>query len=244
MFGRWQQGLADVGWNTLYWDNHDQPRVVSRFGDDGEYWYESATLLATVLHLHRGTPFIFQGEEIGMTNFPFTSIDQFHDVESLNYYTQSVEIRGRDPQVALSMITPMSRDNARTPMQWDDGPNAGFTKGTPWLAVNPNADRINAAAQVDDPRSVLAHYKRLIALRHEDPVVQLGRFDLLLPDHQRLWAFTRSGEHSRLLVVANVGGEAIDCDVDMTGELVLTNYPDQAAQLRAWEVRVYRQELP
>lgn len=244
IFARWQQGLADVGWNTLYWDNHDQPRVVSRFGDDGAYWYESATLLATVLHLHRGTPFIFQGEEIGMTNFPFTSIDQFHDVESLNYYTQSVEVRGRDPQVALSMITPMSRDNARTPMQWDDGPNAGFTKGTPWLAVNPNSDSINAAAQVDDPRSVLAHYKRLIALRHEDPVVQLGRFDLLLPDHPRLWAFTRSCEHSRLLVVANVGGEAIDCDVDMTGELVLTNYPDQAAQLRPWEVRVYRQELP
>ena len=244
VFARWQYGLADVGWNSLYWNNHDQPRAVSRFGDH-DHWYESATLLATVLHLHRGTPFIYQGEEIGMTNFPFTSITQIQDLESLNYYRQSVERRGRDPQQMLEVMAPVSRDNARTPMQWDAGPNAGFSTGTPWMPVNPNSNRINVDAQQRDPGSILAHYRRLVALRHEDPVVQQGRYDVLLTDDPRVWAFTRTGEQSRLLVVANVGSDPVDCPVPLDGDLVLGNYADRhTGLLRPWEVRVLREALP
>lgn len=243
VFAKWQNGLADVGWNALYWDNHDQPRVVSRLGDPDKYWYESATLLAAVLHLHKGTPYIYQGEELGMTNYPFRSISEFQDVESLNYYREAVERKGRPVAQVLESLQAVSRDNSRTPMQWDDSPTAGFSAGTPWLAANPNADRINAAAETVDPRSVFAFYKRLIELRHEDPVVQQGRFDLLLPADPQIWAFTRTGEDSRLLVVANVSGEPAHCAPHTGGELVLSNYDGLEEQLQPWEVRVYRQAL-
>ena len=184
-FGRWQAGLADVGWNSLYWDNHDQPRAVSRFGDDSpRYRRDSATCLATLLHLHRGTPYVYQGQEIGMANYPFATLDDFPDLESLNHYVHAVSA-GEDPAHVLAALRKMSRDNARTPVQWDASPSAGFTTGTPWLPVNPDHGEWNAAAPAGRPESVLAHYRRLIALRHDEPVVALGDFAMLLPDHER-----------------------------------------------------------
>jgi oligo-1,6-glucosidase len=249
--GRWQAGLAARGWNSLYWNNHDQPRAVSRFGsDDPAYRELSAKLLATVLHLHRGTPFIYQGEELGMTNFPFTSIDSFRDIESLNYYRRAIDL-GSDAAQVLSALKAMSRDNARSPMQWDDSAHAGFTAGTPWMAVNPNYRQINAAAQIADPRSVFSHYRKVIELRHQLPVVVHGDFTMLLPDDERVYAFTRQFDGVELLVLANFS--ASSTRVDLPGEqawrqaeLLLSNYPDSTdgrhwpATLRAWEARVHR----
>ncbi|MGY1785408.1 glycoside hydrolase family 13 protein [Geodermatophilus sp. SYSU D00698] len=244
-FGRWQTGLADVGWNSLYWDNHDQPRAVSRFGDDSpRHRRDSATCLATLLHLHRGTPYVYQGEEIGMANFPFTDLAQFRDVESINHQVQAVA-HGADPDEVFAALRRMSRDNARTPVQWDASPSAGFTTGTPWLEVNPDHAEWNAAAQRDDPASVLAHHRRLIALRHEDPVVALGSFTMLLPDHDEVYAFTRGLDGDTLLVVCNLGAEEQDLagllPETVGAEVVLGNLPeDDPAVLRPWEARVLR----
>jgi oligo-1,6-glucosidase len=243
-FGRWQAGLADVGWNSLYWDNHDQPRAVSRYGDDSpEFRRDSATCLATLLHLHRGTPYVYQGQEIGMANYPFASVDDFRDVESVNHFAAAM-VAGEDAVSVLAALRKMSRDNARTPVQWDASPNAGFTTGTPWLPVNPDHGQWNAEAQRDDPTSVLAHYRRLIALRHENPVVALGDFTMLLPRHDDVYAFTRSLDGETLLVVCNVSRtpypladllpDAVDADV------VLGNLPDGGPILRPWEARVLR----
>ena len=245
-FGRWQAGLADVGWNSLYWDNHDQPRAVSRFGDDSpRYRRDSATCLATLLHLHRGTPYVYQGEELGMANAPFDSIDDFRDVESLNHFAQAVA-HGEDPETVLAAMRRMSRDNARTPVQWDASPSAGFTTGTPWIAVNPDHVEWNAEAQRADPTSVLAHHRRLIALRHDDPVVALGDFTMLLPEHEELYAFTRSLDGATLLVVCNLGGSTHPLGELLPeaagAELVLGNLPEDGdpAVLRPWEARVLR----
>ncbi len=244
-FGRWQAGLADVGWNSLYWDNHDQPRAVSRFGDDSpRYRRDSATCLATLLHLHRGTPYVYQGEEIGMANFPFAALEQFRDVESLNHHVQAVA-HGADPGEVLTVMRRMSRDNARTPVQWDASPNAGFTTGTPWIAVNPDHTEWNADAQREDPASVLAHHRRLIALRHEDPVVALGDFAMLLPQHDEVYAFTRGLDGDTLLVVCNLGGSPQPLGdllpEAVSAEVVLGNLPeDDPAVLRPWEARVLR----
>jgi len=238
---KWQDGLADVGWNSLYWNNHDQPRIVSRYGDPA-FRVASATALATVLHLQKGTPYVYQGEELGMANFPFTGIDQFRDVESLNHYREAVEDLGLPAEDALAGLRPVSRDNARTPMQWDDGPAAGFTTGTPWIAVNPDHTQVNAAAHRADPGSVFHYYRRLIALRHEDPLVQSGRYELLLADHPQIYAFTRTLGPRRLLVVANCSDEQVRCPLEMTGEVVIANHPQpQGVLLRPWEARVYRE---
>jgi oligo-1,6-glucosidase len=244
-FGRWQAGLAEVGWNSLYWNNHDQPRVVSRFGDDGAYRVQSATMLGTVLHLHRGTPYVYQGEELGMTNAPFGGIDDFRDIESLNRYTEAVAA-GQEPAAVLTALRFMSRDNARTPMQWDDSPHAGFTTGTPWIAVNPNYKEINAAAAMDDPNSVFHHYRRLIALRHTEPAVVHGDFTMLMPNDDTVYAFTRSFDGVELLTLGNFSGGSVP--VDLPGwaaePLVLGNYPPDGNTreivLRPWEARVYR----
>ncbi|MGY1811461.1 alpha-glucosidase [Blastococcus sp. SYSU D00820] len=246
-FGRWQAGLADVGWNSLYWDNHDQPRVVSRFGNDSpRFRRDSATCLATLLHLHRGTPYVYQGEELGMANAPFASLAEFRDVESLNHHVHAVS-RGDDAEAVLASLRAMSRDNARTPVQWDASPNAGFTSGTPWIGVNPDHTEWNAAAQRDDPRSVLAHHRRLIALRHEDSVVALGDFTMLLPDDEQVYAFTRSLSGRTLLVVCNVGGTpqplAELLPEAVGAELVLGNLDaGDPAVLQPWEARVLRVE--
>jgi oligo-1,6-glucosidase len=244
-FGRWQAGLADVGWNSLYWDNHDQPRAVSRFGDDSpEFRRDSATCLATLLHLHRGTPYVYQGQELGMANFPFTGVDDFQDVESVNYFGAAM-VGGEDPTAVLAALRRNSRDNARTPVQWDASPHAGFTTGKPWLPVNPDHLEWNAAAQRDDPRSVLAHYRRLHALRHESAVVALGDFAMLLPEHDDVYAFTRSLEDDVLLVVCNLSRTPYPLTELLPqaarGRLVLGNLPDEDPEvLRPWEARVLR----
>jgi oligo-1,6-glucosidase len=241
--GRWQAGLADVGWNSLYWDNHDQPRAVSRFGDDSpRFRRDSATCLATLLHLHRGTPYVYQGQEIGMANYPFASVDDFQDVESVNHFSAAM-VAGEDPTAVLAALRRMSRDNARTPVQWDASPSAGFTTGRPWLPVNPDSVEWNAADQRGDPRSVLAHYRRLIALRHENPVVALGDFAMLIPEHEHVYAFTRTLQGDVLLVVCNVSAtpyrlaELLPQARDT--RLLLGNLADEDPELlRPWEARV------
>jgi oligo-1,6-glucosidase len=245
-FNRWQIGLAENGWNSLYWNNHDQPRIVSRFGDDGAHRVAAAKMLGTVLHLHRGTPYVFQGEELGMTNAPFAGIEDFRDIESLNHYAAAVA-GGSAPEDVLASLRVMSRDNARTPVQWDASPHAGFTVGTPWIPVNPNYAEINAAAAVADPDSVFHHYRRLIALRHSEPAVAHGDFTLLLPDDERVYAFSRRLGPVELLVLGNFSGETVAAEVPdapawSAAELLIANYPAPAADLvlRPWEARVYR----
>ncbi|WP_019483087.1 alpha-glucosidase [Arthrobacter sp. TB 23] len=248
-WNRWQTGLAEAGWNSLYLNNHDQPRLVSRFGDDTRFRYESATLWATLLHLHRGTPYIYQGEELGMTNVPFSSIDDFRDLESINYFYEATAVLGLDPEQVLSSIRVMSRDNARTPVQWSDATHAGFTTGEPWLSVNPNYPTINAEADRASDRSIFRHYQRLIRLRHDSVVVRLGRFNLLEGNHPTLYAFTRTHEGETLTVVANVSGENLILPQGAgQGKRLLSNYPDGGAgdtgRLRPWEARVLQTARP
>jgi oligo-1,6-glucosidase len=246
-FRRWQAGLADVGWNSLYWDNHDQPRAVSRFGSDTpEHRVASAKLLATVLHLHHGTPYVYQGEELGMTNTTFAGIEDFRDIESMNH-SLHVTAAGTPAVAVLAALRAMSRDNARTPMHWDASEHAGFTTGTPWIAVNPNHKEINAADQWADPGSVLHHHRALIALRHTEPAVAYGDFTLLVPDDPAIWAFTRRHEGVELLVLANLSPGEVGADIPATwdrAELLLGNLPDApatpTATLRPWEARILR----
>jgi oligo-1,6-glucosidase len=241
----WQLALSDAGWNSLYWDNHDQPRAVSRFGDDSpEYRVNSAKTLATVQHMHKGTPYIYQGEELGMTNTYFTAIEHYRDIESLNYHAAALSL-GMEVEAVLHSLSVKSRDNARTPMQWDDTSHAGFTEGIPWLPVNPNYLTINAAAAVQDPDSVFHHFHKLIELRHDHPVIVHGRFELLLGDHEQIWALRRTLDDQMLLMIANcssqptsVPGDAIP---DPTGaEVLLATHGDSASlELEPWESRIY-----
>lgn len=248
--GRWQEALAEVGWNSLYWNNHDQPRAVSRFGSDApEHREAAAKLLGTVLHLHRGTPYVYQGEELGMTNVPFAGADDFLDIESVNYFRQAVAA-GSDPEHVLRNLRLGSRDNARSPMQWDDSAHAGFTTGTPWSPANPNYPEINAAAAVADADSVFHHYRRLIGLRHTEPVVAHGDFTMLAPDHPALYAFTRSLAGTELLVVANFSPDELPLEPDLpdlsawtSAELLLGNLAaptSPVAPLRPWEARILK----
>jgi oligo-1,6-glucosidase len=222
--------------------------VVSRFGDDGEHRVRSATMLATVLHLHRGTPFVYRGEELGMRNAPWSGIQDFEDVETRNHYAEAVAA-GEDPEQVLAALRPVSRDNARTPMQWDDTRHAGFTAGEPWLPVNPGHVEVNAQAQRSDPRSVLAHYRRLVELRHRDPVVVHGRFSMLLPDDERVYAFSRTLGDVELLVLGNFSGDDVPVDLPDAQEwadapVLLGNLDEPPAgdglALRPWEARVHR----
>jgi oligo-1,6-glucosidase len=207
-FTTWQDALGQVGWNSLYLANHDQPRPVSRFGDATAWWRESATALATVLHLQRGTPYVYQGEELGMTNAPFDQIGDYRDVESLNHFSDAVG-RGERPDAVIAGLLRMSRDHARTPVQWDDSLNAGFTGGTPWIRVNPNYIRINAVSQYDEPGSVFEHYRALIELRHRLPVVADGDFVRLDAGTPAVFAFQRTLNIERLLVVANLSSSVV-----------------------------------
>ena len=246
--GRWQAALAERGWNSLYWDNHDQPRAVSRFGDDGVHRVRSAKLLATLLHLHRGTPFVYQGEELGMTNAPFAGIQDFRDIASLNYYAERVAV-GDPPEEVLERLRPTSRDNARTPMQWDASRHAGFTSGEPWIAVNPNHAEINARAARADPDSVFHHYRRLHELRHTEPAVARGSFTMLLEEDPQVYAYTRELDGTELLVLANVSGEpAAPAIPDAAGwagaEVLVPNVAEPASapelRLAPWEALVLR----
>lgn len=250
--GHWQTGLAERGWNSLYWGNHDQARAVSRFGDDGTYRELSAKMLAGVLHLHRGTPYVYQGEELGMTNMTFGAISDYRDIEVLNHHREATTHLGHTDAEVLAALAPLNRDNARTPVQWDASRHAGFTTGSPWIAVNPNANHINAAAQVDDPDSVYNFYRAVIALRHSEPVVSHGDFTMLLPRDEHVYAFVRSLPETKLLVLGNFSGQdqevaLDDADVPVawdSADLVLGNYPADAAvprlHLRPWELKVFR----
>lgn len=204
ILSKWQTELYGTAWNSLYWDNHDQPRAVSRFGNDSpEYREASAKMLATCLHMMQGTPYIYQGEELGMTNYPFQSPADFRDIESINAYKEWCESGIVSHELFWPCITNISRDNARTPVQWDDSENAGFTTGTPWIQVNPNYKEINAKAEVADPNSVFHYYQKLIALRKKYPVVVYGKYELLLPEDEELFVYTRTCEDEKLLVVCS-----------------------------------------
>jgi oligo-1,6-glucosidase len=241
---RWQKGIGR-GWNSLYLENHDQPRSVSRLGDDSPRFREaSAKTLATVLHMQRGTPYVYQGEELGMTNYPFEAEGDFRDIETLGYLHQAVQL-GMKPEAVLPGLARGSRDNARTPMQWDSGVNAGFSETGPWLAVNPNASEINAAAQIVDQDSVFHHFRRLIQLRHDEEVVRLGEFDMLFPDDERLFICTRTLGDQQLLVLANVTSEPVRMPMGLPDHgacevLLATHEVDDVDVLAPWESRVVR----
>jgi oligo-1,6-glucosidase len=246
---RWQVALAARGWNSLYWDNHDQPRAVSRFGDDDPaYWEASAKALGTILHGMRGTPYVYQGEELAMRNFPFASPDQFRDVEAVNHW-KDVLAQGRDQGDALRDMRAVARDNARTPVQWDATATAGFTTGTPWLPVNPDHTWLNAAAQVGQAGSVFEHYRALIRLRHEHPIFADGDFAGVLENDPELWAYTRSTESQRMLVVANCGRAVREIELGdgWTGARLLLGTHEGTDQglregrlgLAAWDARIY-----
>ncbi len=241
---KWQTELWGCGWNSLFWDNHDLPRIVSRWGDDGQYRVESAKMLAILLHGMQGTPYIYQGEELGMTNVRY-EIGGYKDIETLNLYKERREL-GYAHEEIMKSIYARSRDNARTPMQWDDSPQAGFTEGTPWLKVNPNYPEINAAGQMKDPESIYSCYKQLIRLRKEHPVFVDGRFELLARESGQIFAYTRDDGKQRLLVVCNFSGEPADSGLAeewKSMELLLGNYPDsQGDRLRPYEARMYLQK--
>ena len=233
---RWQQGLHGVGWNSLFMNNHDLPRVVSRWGDDGEFRVESAKMLATMLHGMEGTPYIFQGEELGMTNIRL-DIEDYVDLEIHNLYQERTE-KGYAPEDVMASIWARGRDNARTPMQWTAGENAGFTTGKPWLPVNGNHSFINAEGALADPNSVFYHYQKLIELRKTHPVFRDGSFTLLLPEDEKIFAYTRDTENEHLLVACNFTGETLDFEVPEEydgAELLISNYAQGAPGLRPYE---------
>ena len=207
---RWQDALFQKGWNSLFWNNHDLPRIVSRWGNDGRYRVESAKMLAAVLHGMQGTPYIYQGEELGMTNVKFSDISKYRDVETTNMYYERIEAGYAKADVMRSIYA-KSRDNARTPMQWSKEPNAGFTKGTPWIAVNPNYAEINVEEERKDPDSVYQFYRSLIRLRKEYPVFVDGKFELLLPEDEHIFAYTRTDKDTQMLVCANFTEETVSC---------------------------------
>ena len=247
----WQTGLAGRGWNSLYFGNHDQPRSLSRFGDDGEHRVASAKTLATVLHLHQGTPYVYQGDELGMANAPFAAIADYRDIQALNFYAEAAARADADLPALLLAMARMSRDQGRTPVQWDASAGAGFTTGTPWIAITPDYTEVNAAAEVGEPGSVFEHYRQLIALRHADPVVTYGDFELLLPDHPAIWAFLRRAPGAELLIAANFSADAVKTPLPLTSDwasaaVVLTSLPDAPLrplpdlELRPWESVVWR----
>ena len=238
---KWQQGLHGAGWNSLFWNNHDLPRIVSRWGDDGAHRADSAKALAVVLHGLQGTPYIYQGEELGMTNAPFGPQD-WRDLESLNAYRELCQT-GTPPPQALAAVQRMARDNARTPMQWTAGPNAGFTTGTPWMRVNPNYTAINAEAALADPASVFYTYRKLIALRKANPVFAAGDFTLLCPGDTQVFAYLRRGGGQTMLVAANLSGQdaafAPPADFAAVPPALATQGAPTPGTLRPWEAAVY-----
>jgi alpha,alpha-phosphotrehalase len=206
LFSHWQQGMHNRAWNALFWCNHDQPRIVSRFGDEGEYRLPAAKMLAMVLHGMQGTPYVYQGEEIGMTNPHFTQITDYRDVESHNMFAERLA-QGQDAQTLLAILASKSRDNSRTPMQWNGEAHGGFTTGTPWIALCDNYEAINVDTALNDPNSVFYTYQQLIALRKTTPILTWGDYQDLLPDHPSLWCYRRQWQGQTLLVVANLSAE-------------------------------------
>lgn len=225
---KWQTALAQRGWNSLFWSNHDLPRGLSRFGDDGTYRVASAKMLATALHCLKGTPYIYQGEEIGMTNVRFASIDDYRDIETLNLYHERLA-DGVSHDDMMAGIYANGRDNARTPMQWDNTAHAGFTAGQPWIGVNPNVEEINVAAALRDPESIFYHYQRLIKLRKQMPLLVYGEFRQILSDHPQVFAWLRTLDEQTMVVINNFSREQVMLDLPealqhVTGTCVITNY--------------------
>ena len=225
IFKTWQEGMAaGGGWNAVFWCNHDQPRVVSRLGDDRRYWKESAKMLATSIHMLRGTPYIYQGEELGMTNAYFDQISQYRDVESINYFRILVE-GGLSEAEALRVLQARSRDNSRTPMQWDENPNAGFTDGTPWIGLPERREHISAQAEEQDDTSILSYYKRLIRLRKQEPVIQEGDVRFILPDETGVIAYERTLGPKKITVYCNFTAEQRAVPAE-NGTFVLDSYEE------------------
>ncbi|WP_210366567.1 alpha-glucosidase [Bacillus sp. REN3] len=234
---KWQKGLEQTGWNSLYLNNHDQPRMVSRFGNDKQYRVESAKMLATFLHMLKGTPYIYQGEEIGMTNVRFDSIEDYKDIETLNIYKEKVEQDKENPAKVMESIYVKGRDNARTPFQWDDSRNAGFTTGKPWIKVNPNYTDINAMAAVADENSIYHYYRKLIQLRKENPIIVHGSYDIIVPDDKNIYAYTRTYQSQELLVALNFSAKNQELHVpeELLGketEVLITNYGEYGLSSR------------
>ncbi|MFQ1793154.1 alpha,alpha-phosphotrehalase [Aeromonas veronii] len=243
IFNHWQSGMHGKGWSALFWCNHDQPRIVSRFGDEGEHRVVAAKMLASTLHGLQGTPYIYQGEEIGMTNPGYQRIDDYQDVESRNIFAIK-QAEGMSESEILAILGTKSRDNSRTPMQWSAAPNAGFTSGTPWLKPAANYPEINAEAALADQHSVFWHYRDLIALRKAHPIFTLGDYQELLTGHPQIWAYARRANGQTLLVVSNFYGEPVEFALPAElqsgqGRLLLGNYPDSPAQPQSGMLRPY-----
>jgi oligo-1,6-glucosidase len=247
---KWQKGLEGRGWNTSYLENHDQPRSVSRFGNDQQYHKESAKMLATFYMLLQATPYIYQGQEIGMTNVKFDVIDDYKDVEILNLYYESTK-DGKDQRELMAAIWAKGRDNARTPMQWDEREHAGFTTGTPWIKINPNYKEINVRRSLEDPCSIFHYYKKLIQLRKQYPIVVYGTYDLIAKDHEQVYAYTRTLEDEKWLILCNFTAQASPFTLPeeikhKETELLISNYDVNSSdgssefQLRPFESGVYR----
>jgi trehalose-6-phosphate hydrolase len=242
----WQEEMhKGGGWNALFWCNHDQPRIVSRYGNDGQFRTESAKMLATSIHMMQGTPYIYQGEEIGMTNPKFESIDQYRDVESLNTY-QILKKQGLENDEIMAILKQKSRDNSRTPVQWNDEPHAGFTTGTPWISAAANFKEINVEKALQDPNSVFFHYQKLIELRKQYDIITNGNYQLILADHEDIFAYVRNGENEKLLVVNNYYGHETTFDlpdyVETTGyksEILISNYADSSRDFSKITLRPY-----
>lgn len=242
IMAHWQNELYNCGWNSLFWNNHDLPRIVSRWGNDREYRVESAKMLAILLHGMQGTPYIYQGEELGMTNVQY-DIEDYKDCEIINMYHERLE-KGYSKDEIMKSIYAKSRDNARTPMQWDDSANAGFTTGTPWIKVNDNYGKINAKSQVDDPDSIFSCYKKLVQLRKDYPVFVDGKFTLLLEDDENIFAYSRKNEEKTMIVVCNFFDKEIPMPLakECEGmEVLISNYKDTSdmSVLRPYEARMY-----
>lgn len=243
-FAKWQKALEGKGWNSLFWNSHDLPRIVSRWGNDKEYRVESAKMLATVLHGMKGTPYIYQGEEIGMTNYPFSGIEDFFDVESVNMYRERKQMGYPEEEIMKSLCA-KSRDNARTPMQWNNGPGAGFTEGIPWCRVNPNYTKINAEEALKDQNSVFYYYKKLIRLRKEEPILIYGTFELLCPEDEHVFAYVREWKGKKWLVAGNFCEKLARFDYPGKGRVLLSNYEQESEtrleqmKLRPYEAAIY-----
>ncbi|MFS0863060.1 glycoside hydrolase family 13 protein [Fredinandcohnia sp. 179-A 10B2 NHS] len=249
VFTRWQKGLEEKGWNALFIENHDKPRVVSTWGNDTEYWSESATALGTMYFLMQGTPFIYQGQEIGMTNVHYPSIDDYDDVATKNLYKEK-RSEGVSHEDIMEVIWASSRDNSRTPMQWSDEVNAGFSKSTPWIGVNPNYQEINVVKQEQDENSILHFYKEMIKVKKANKVFTYGTYDLLLEEDPQLYVYTRTLDEEKVIVISNLSTKPAVCSlpkIELNHEgLMLHNYkvgehsPASEIELKPYEARVYR----
>ena len=227
---RWQKGLQDIAWNSLYWENHDQPRSVSRFGNDSDEYREiSAKMLATCIHMMQGTPYVYQGEELGMTNCPFNTLDNFRDLESINAFHELTEQGKMTEEDMMAAISYKGRDNARTPMQWDDSAYAGFSTANPWIMVNPNYTKINAKDQVNREDSVFKYYQKLIKLRHESELIVYGTYDLILDDDKDIYAYIRTLGDEKLIVYCNFSENTHEVEIPeefVNGKVLISNYSD------------------